>query len=117
MAEPIINANTGKTPAWGFATDAVSNLHRESEDVIETGERDELIGEDDTTQAVIYTDLGKQVALAGTMLTGYTAPAIGAAMTAGGISGYVMESAISRSRNLNRVRLMVELPDAITAIS
>ena len=113
MAEPIINANTGKTPTMGFATAAISGLLRDSEDVIETGEQDVLIGEDDTTQAVIYTDLGKQIGVSGTMLTGFTAPAIGAALTAGDVAGYVMESSVSRTRNLNRVRIMVEKPDSI----
>ena len=117
MAEPIINANTGKTPTMGFATAAISGLLRDSEDVIETGEQDVLIGEDDTTQAVIYTDLGKQIGVSGTMLTGFTAPAIGAALTAGDVAGYVTESRISRGRTLARVSLRVKKEDSISAIS
>ncbi len=105
------------TPVIGFATAAPSNVLRESEDRIEIGERDELIGEDDTTLSEIYTDLGVQVKVSGTMLSGFTKPAIGAALTLGGVAGYVMDSGISRTTNLNRVRLMVEKPNSISAIS
>ena len=115
--EPVILTNTGMTPVFGFSTAAIANLMRESEDEIQTAERDELIGEADTTQAVIYTDRGVQVAVGAVMLSGFTLPAIGAALTAGGKAGYVMEANLSRSKNLNRVRLMVELPDSITAVA
>jgi len=119
MADPVlIHANTGKTPLYGFdnAT-AIANLKRESEDEIQTGERDELIGEDDTTQVVVFSDLGVQVLVSGTVLTGFTKPIIGAAFTAGGVAGYIMESVKTCSRNLNRWRGMVEKPDAITTVS
>jgi hypothetical protein len=115
--EPIIHANTGLTPVFGFATDAPSNVLRESEDREETGDRDELIGEADTTVAEVYTNLGVKVSAAGTMLTGYTKPAIGAPLTLGGVAGYVLDSSISRAKNLNRVRVAVEKPNTITAIS
>ena len=115
--EPIIHASTNMTPVFGFETDALSNVLRESEDREETGDRDELIGEADTTIAEIYTNLGVKLSAAGTMLTGYTKPAIGAALTLGGVAGYVIDSAISRAKNLNRVRVAVEKPNSIATIS
>lgn len=115
---PTIHYNANMEPEFTLdPATAISNLVRETEEEIQTGERDELIGEADTTQAVIFSDLGVQVSVSGTMLTGYALPAIGAAQTAGGVSGYVMDASIQRTRNLNKVRLMVEKPDAITAIS
>lgn len=105
------------TPVIGFATTAPANVLRETEDRIETGERDELIGENDTTLTEIYTDLGVQVGVNGTMLSGLTLPEIGAALELGGVSGYVMEARISRTTNLNRARLMIEKPNSISAIS
>jgi hypothetical protein len=114
----LIHANSGKTPLFGFdeATE-IENLTRDSEDEVQTGERDELIGEDDTTQVVVFSDRGVQVPVSGSVRTGFVKPAIGAPFTAGGIAGYIVDSAKSCTSKLNRWRGTVELPDSISAVS
>jgi len=117
MAAPAVLANTGKTPTIGFATTAISNLVRDTEDRVETSEEELLIGEDNTTQAVINSDPGLEIGVSGTALTSFTAPAIGSALTAGDLAGYVTESRLSRTRTLARWSGRVKKEDSIDAIS
>ena len=117
MAAPTVIANTGKTPSIGFAADPVANLVRETEERVETAEEELLISEAGTTDAVVISDPGIEIGFQGTALTSFTAPAIGAALTAGGLAGYVTESRLSRSRTLARFSGRVKKEDSIDAIS
>jgi hypothetical protein len=117
MAAPTVISNTGKAPTVGFATTAISNLVRENEERVETAEEEILADEANTTQAVVISDPGLEVSVSGTALSNFAAPAIGAALTAGDVAGYVTESRLSRTRTLARWSGRVKKEDSIDSIS
>jgi hypothetical protein len=114
MTTPSVQYATGKEPAIGFATAAIANASRDEENVVETGDVEEVEGEAGAVESVITSNLGKEVSVNGTALSGMTLPEIGDALTAADLDGYCTAASMSSTPTLSRFNLGVKKEDSIT---
>lgn len=118
MAAPSTQQITGKTPMIGFtALEAIANALRSEETETPIAEVEEVEGETGEVEAVVTSDPGMEVGASGTALSSYTNPAIGAALTVGGVAGYCIEARISRTPTLARFACKTRKEDSITTVA